>query len=45
MEESGQMERIELLEEIKRMLENATEKELDIHKNRCRYPCNGGLVI
>ena len=30
MEESGKMERIELLEEIKRMLESATEKELDI---------------
>lgn len=39
------MEKIELLEEIKRMLENTTEKELDIHKNRCIYPCNGGLVI
>lgn len=45
MEESGKMEKIELLEEIKRMLENTTEKELDIHKNRCIYPCNGGLVI
>lgn len=30
MEESGKMERIELLEEIRRMLESATEKELDI---------------
>lgn len=30
MEELGKMERIELLEEIKRMLESATEKELDI---------------
>lgn len=30
MEETGKMERIELLEEIKKLLERATDKELDI---------------